>query len=779
MAAHNRSSRTSRFPWALTCGLVIAAALILVVAAGAFLFLHGRAHTQLSAYVNAPATEARVDLLQPVDVVAGATDLGGVSRVEVYADGALILAQDSTGQGATELPLIGTWLPLTTGRHALMARGYGSKGQEVDSQIVFVNVVQGTGRVVINVDSLPREAGASNPSLDTLATYLGTTPDELTRLNPDLGGVGRSDPLPPGSHVDAPPRPASPPAPAETPAPLPGAPAAPTDLTVAPTCINATLNWHASADAQAYRVYRVGPGPGALQVVADGLHVLTFTDPLPATGRYGYQVAAMRDGRRGMTPLLWVQTPADCPASAPAPGTAGDLVLTIAMVQTDALWDGIFCYLTVNGSEEHIPPGSWSYFSPAASEAHYYDLTVLPEGGRYNLNDQPVGTPVTLGRECMGRSAWRSESLGHFSVSRSREQWDGSLQTVRSDQFSFSYCLGPRSIPCIPPIPSISPPEPPADGTVSIGLFLPDLMFYFPAPTNLRFRPGSDLWNDLDSCSVLPDPLDRLDCASNDIWGRQMLWWDWEGTAIYPESSLTGYMVTRTNLRTGMSNTWEVSRRSDGTLPKRFYSSDRELCGAEAEYRVLARRGASQSRQSDPIRITSQPCPGAADVRIGFDTINIMMAYDRDEPHFFTPLDRTLEVYGSLFASGGTMVPTRIVTHGVGGISMSEGSNSFGDMDLYASDPYIGSTGRGHNIFRTRISDSRQSITFGVWLSEIDTDLTGYYGRTQTEWCSARLTMPGRDLHYWSTMNETQTLQDRDPQGDCTITVHLVGSPVP
>jgi hypothetical protein len=607
MTAQNPRSQKPRSRTVLACGLALGAAFLILLLVAAFFLLRARLTREaVTAWISSPEMDQQVELNQPVNVLAGATDRAGASRVEVYADGALVLAQDSTGQGESQLDLTGSWVPLTTGRHALMARGYGLQDEQADSSVVYVDVLAAPESMLVDVDSVSSTAGAGL-TLGALAEYLGTTPDELIRRNPDLGGLGANDPIPPGTRIEAPSPPSSPPEASSPPPPRSGTPAAPTGLGGIADCSMATLTWTASADAQTYRVYRLAPGATRPEQIADGLRTTSYTDRLPAPGVYRYQVAAVRGRREGLSLMYTPSFPAGCTLDAAPPGVASDLVLTVAMVDTDEVWDGIFCYLTINGSaDNHIPEGDSSYLAPERSNPKYYNLTRLPNGGRKYLYGQQFSTPVTLGRTCWGRRGPRSESLGTFSVSHPSTEWNGMLRTASGGRFRFSYCLGPSTMVCTPSIPAASYAE-----------LLRDLhveLFYLPAPTNVR-RIIS-----VEACSDLPDLLDRIACGSSSILclfggceGRQTIFWNWVGTPIFPESSLTGYSVFRTtyDLATGtrlMTISWDVTRR-DGTLPRRSLADEGDLrCGQRVEYRVYASQAARHSALSDPISFETRRC---------------------------------------------------------------------------------------------------------------------------------------------------------------------------
>ena len=245
MATQRPQYQKPRSRWALGCGCALAGIFLIGLGVAAFILLQARLTGDvLSAWITAPVTDQQVEVNQPLSVLAGAAYPSGMSRVEVYADGALILARDNTGQGEAELSVTGTWIPLTTGSHVLLARGYARDDSYADSEVVYVDVTEPPESVTIDVDSLP---GEENPSLDVMAQYLGTTPEELARRNP---GTDPHAPLPPGSRVEAPRPPSSPPSESSPPSPLPGNPAAPTGLSGTADCTSVSLTWTASPDAE-------------------------------------------------------------------------------------------------------------------------------------------------------------------------------------------------------------------------------------------------------------------------------------------------------------------------------------------------------------------------------------------------------------------------------------------------------------------------------------------------------------------------------------------------
>lgn len=98
-----------------------------------------------SVTILTPASGTQVALNVPVVVQASATDNRGVTRMELWADGALVSQQDSPGpQGASPLLLNLTWTPATPGNHVLEIRAFNTANQSSPPVQVSVNVVGGT-----------------------------------------------------------------------------------------------------------------------------------------------------------------------------------------------------------------------------------------------------------------------------------------------------------------------------------------------------------------------------------------------------------------------------------------------------------------------------------------------------------------------------------------------------------------------------------------------------------------------------------------------------------
>src|SRR3972149_9150079 len=197
MASEKNSSPKNRKP-------ILISLLVLVVAIAAvaafFIFRRPKA-ADLAPIVaiDVPTSGNLAEINVPLGIQAQAEDFPGVKRVELYADGALVAAQDSDlANGGNPLVLNQSWTPLTLGRHALAARGYDTNGKFGDSTVVYVDVVELISpTTTLNVDDIPHGDSVTSPSLGQIAEAAGVSVDELLGDNPSLGGTDPGAPLPP------------------------------------------------------------------------------------------------------------------------------------------------------------------------------------------------------------------------------------------------------------------------------------------------------------------------------------------------------------------------------------------------------------------------------------------------------------------------------------------------------------------------------------------------------------------------------------------------------
>ncbi|MCS6994963.1 MAG: hypothetical protein NZP74_14195 [Anaerolineales bacterium] len=377
----------------------------------------------------------------PLEVYAEANR--PISRLEVYADGALIAAANGTGNALT---LVQSWTVSTPGRHVLVARAFFNADEFADSQVVFVDTADLSGLPVqVNVDDLPRGEGVTEIRVGDLAAAAGTTPAEIARLNPGLPSAPEAV-IPPGAPVTLPRRPnplpsappsgssappSAPPSAPDVPPPLPGGPGR--DPAAPPasrfngethSCGQISVRWTDSADETAYLLYRIAPGEDAQTLLATlPANTLTYTDSTPARGgTYRYLLAPRRPSGSSVTDMVSITLGPECDP-APAAGTTS-LRLAMLKIETQKNFTGIYCYVSVNGSRyERIPAGE-DLLRPGPGYTTYQLPMQLPSRGQYAFTLPETGS-VDLALECWGRNGAVTSSLGVYEGRHPAEDWDG------------------------------------------------------------------------------------------------------------------------------------------------------------------------------------------------------------------------------------------------------------------------------------------------------------------------------------------------------------------
>jgi LysM repeat protein len=184
--------------------VVIALALIcLLVALLGYLTYRGQRERALTSrplvLIRAPLHRDRVPLGQGVLAHATARAQNGVSRVELWVDGTFVTARESSSEkGADILPLVANWEPQALGSHVLLVRAFSVDGVEGQSTVaveVVAPSVEDGERVPVEVRVVREEE-----TVEEIAEEEGVDPEEIRKLNPDLG----DDVVEPGDVVTVP-----------------------------------------------------------------------------------------------------------------------------------------------------------------------------------------------------------------------------------------------------------------------------------------------------------------------------------------------------------------------------------------------------------------------------------------------------------------------------------------------------------------------------------------------------------------------------------------------
>lgn len=135
--------------------------------------------------IQAPVAGSQFSEGDDVSVQSTSTDPGGIVRVELAVDGAVVRTDaPPIPQGQTSFSVIQTW-KAAAGNHTLSVRAYNAAGAASDPALVAITVTAGTA-------SLP-----SSTSEPTLVPLGGTPINPAILLTPTIAPTGATPALPP------------------------------------------------------------------------------------------------------------------------------------------------------------------------------------------------------------------------------------------------------------------------------------------------------------------------------------------------------------------------------------------------------------------------------------------------------------------------------------------------------------------------------------------------------------------------------------------------------
>jgi hypothetical protein len=703
--------------------------------------------------ISAPSTGFTALSGQPIDIQASSLYHRGVTRLDVFADGGLIASQASTLTGGSNpLVLLDRWVPQSPGRHVLMARARSKDGKQSDSAVVFIDVSQEVYRTAIEISDIHTESG-NPPTLNEIAASTGISLGELLDANPDLEGTDPDEPLDPDTELFLPP--------GETEggggeAPPSGAPASPENLAITMTCTQATLSWNdVSTDEDHYVIYRLDPGSSSMNQTGPLLPPDTedFIDNLPGLGTFNYQVGVRAGGEESFSMVVAASTPPGC---APPPPGSTDLMLTVRVVETDNVFNTVFCYVTLTSAGapwDRIPDGDFTGLPPSAP--HQYRLDSLPNRGRYLLSFHNPANPVEFDTVCLGRNPPFADYIGAVHLSHPPADWDGSARHIASldgtaGNYTLYYCLGPVATPC--DVPGL-PPLPPSPWVTDP---------YLPPPTNLRLEQSTE------TCLDLPTEPERIFCIiiGGMTGGYPTLLWDWNGDPYYQDSDLTGYHVILQSMPRATHNVtvigeWDVLRRLDGTLGKAISDhADHSVCGITYSYIVSAAAGDRHSIESIPLEIDTPDC--FEPIRLTVDIHRLQIPGPINDCGDWPGGEANMEVYGTFRLHAGIftdLVNLMPATSVVAGVDTT--ASALWGLDTHLDMPIF--------------SDSA-TADINVRLSDHD---VLFPCPADPTFCNIHLELPARSTAEWLALHTTEELTSSNGEAGCTVTLSLDGNPIP
>lgn len=166
-------------------GILILIAICLLVAM--LVYLSTRAQTVLSrplVLIHNPLNQDIVEVGQGTLIHATARNKAGITRMELWADGALVDTKTPpAGGSANPLVLSTNWQPATSGKHLLVVRAYASSD------------VSGQATVQVEaVESTVAHTVVEGETLDEIAETYGVSAEEVAGSNPDLPAGGEPAP---------------------------------------------------------------------------------------------------------------------------------------------------------------------------------------------------------------------------------------------------------------------------------------------------------------------------------------------------------------------------------------------------------------------------------------------------------------------------------------------------------------------------------------------------------------------------------------------------------
>ncbi len=779
--------------------------------AGWFFLRSDSQGTRAVVQIKAPTSAGLSGVNETLPLVVYAEASRPVLRLEVYADGALVAAANGDRHALT---LTQNWTPSTPGRHVLLARAFFAADDFADSQAVFVDTADLSNvPVQISVDSLSRGEGVSDILVRDLAEAAGVTSEEISSLNPGLPAAPDAV-IPPGTSVTIPRRTA--PAPGAAPAippPAPGAPGSPASSAANPrfdgethTCSQISIRWTDAPDETAYRLYRIAPGGDRMELLAtQPANTITYADSfITGPGTYRYFLAPIRPGGESISSMLGVEIPADCTPS--GTGASTSLRLLLLNLTTQEAYNGVYCYVSINGSRYERIPSEPGLLLPTNGDLSYDLPLQLPNRGIYSVN-VPTDGLMRLDGECWGRRGVESIRIGRFSGSHASPEWDG------RDLINEVLAFEPRELVSLDGHPvsaggasflryRIQPTGSRFDlsgiapgALQSVYLNIPAILdplegtdTSIPSPTNLRIA-------NVAGCDVFPSADPNVESSICNGPLMPLLRWDWQANSFYNEADVLGWrinlIIVMDDLRPG-----SLSYPGPSTLvvrPVGAASAGRSAglpalpsnisCGVNVRITVTTLTARGASLPSEAIFLRQPPCPDLGMIRITFNSITVgpsaRIGELRDDGDICVACtDRRMEIFGDIFIGMNDYAPTfrNDPSHGAGTILFGSCPNSTACLNQgryqWGSRPHIAPWLSEMEIQAATLG-SRGEITLTAVLKDYDTQ------NGPDNFCIATYTLQPRSNAEWTRLNETVVLRSDLGEASCEVEILVQGIPGP
>ena len=128
---------------------------------------------------------------QPVLVFGEASDPDGIGLAELWVNGQKVASQANPDPSPSTFDISQSFIPDGPGSYLFSLRGVDRKGFAAQSAPVMIEIADRSDQS--NLGTRAEYIVQAGDTLDSIAAQLGTTPDEIRRLNPDVGDLVPGD----------------------------------------------------------------------------------------------------------------------------------------------------------------------------------------------------------------------------------------------------------------------------------------------------------------------------------------------------------------------------------------------------------------------------------------------------------------------------------------------------------------------------------------------------------------------------------------------------------
>lgn len=126
-----------------------------------------------SVMIDSPPSGTTVEVGQEVTIQSTSTDAGGVTKVELWVDEALVHTDSSpVAKGQTPFSVLQSWTPLSPGEHTIVVKAYNAAGQVGESEAMTLSVVE----AIAEASPTPSLEATETPTLAVASPTPTSTP---------------------------------------------------------------------------------------------------------------------------------------------------------------------------------------------------------------------------------------------------------------------------------------------------------------------------------------------------------------------------------------------------------------------------------------------------------------------------------------------------------------------------------------------------------------------------------------------------------------------------